>query len=105
MKILEIDYRKLIKQEECLKILPYEFVEKYNCLIYCKYENGYVVLITNNFEFYNINKLSFFIKKEIYLCYIKNEEWISLLENLKLNTNINNAVDKFNINKDIKIHS
>lgn len=101
MKILEIDYKELLSDDDCLAILPYEFVEKYNCLIYCKYKNGYVVLVANNFEYYNISKLNFFIKTEIYLCYLNQNDWLQIIKNLKLNEDRNNAVNNFKINSEI----
>ena len=101
MKILEVDYQELKKDTKCLTILPIEFIEKYSCIIYCKYNNGYVVLITNNFEYYNINKLSFFIKDEIYLCYVNENSWNEILRNIKLSDNRNQAINKFKIETDI----
>lgn len=101
MKILEIDYRELKKDIKCLTILPIEFIEKYGCLIYCKHNNGYIVLITNNFEYYNINKLSFFIKEEIYLCYVNENSWNDILKNIKLNDNRSQAINKFKIETDL----
>ncbi|MBE6130737.1 MAG: type II/IV secretion system protein [Erysipelotrichaceae bacterium] len=101
MKILEIDYRDLTKDIKCLTILPIEFIEKYGCLIYCKHNNGYVVLITSNFEYYNINKLSFFIKEEIYLCYVNDNSWSEILKSIKLSDNRSQAINKFKIKTDL----
>lgn len=105
MRILDIDYKELAINKKCLAILPIEFVEKYGCIIYCKYNNGYVVLVTNNFEYYNISKLSFFIKEEIYLCYIDISNWNDILRNIKLNDNRSQAINKFKIESDMTSQS
>lgn len=102
MKVLEIDYKDLKQDKKCLSILPYEFIDKYNCLIYCEYENGYVVLINNNFDYFNVSKLSFFIKEDLYLCYVKNDDWNFLIQNLRLNEERKKAVDKFKITTEIE---
>lgn len=101
MKVLEKDYRELKSDVNCIKILPIEFIEKYNCLIYCKHINGYVLLVNNNFEYYNINKLNFFIKDEIYLCYVNSLDWEVILKNIKISDNRSQAISKYKIENDI----
>lgn len=101
MKILNEDYRRLKPDEDCLKLLPIEFVEKYHCLIYSRYEEGIVVLVNNNFEYSNISKLNYFIKEQLYLSLINNEEWMELIKLIKLSQNRNQAINKFQINSDI----
>ena len=76
MKSLNVNFKDLKSDQSCLKILPLEFVNKYNCIIYCNYDNGKVVLVNDNFDYYNLNKLSFFIKEELYICYVHHEDWI-----------------------------
>ena len=101
MKSLNINFKDLKPDQSCLKILPLEFVNKYNCIIYCSYENGKVVLVNDNFDYYNLNKLSFFLKEELYICYVLHEEWSELIKNLKINDDRNQAINKFQINSNI----
>ena len=101
MKSLNINYKDLKPDQSCLKILPLEFVNKYNCIIYCSYDNGKVVLVNENFDYYNLNKLSFFIKEELFICYVHYEDWNELTKNLKINDDRNQAINKFQINSNI----
>lgn len=101
MKILNEDFRTLKPDDECLKLLPIEFIEKYNCLIYSHYEEGIVVLVNNSFEYSNISKLNYFIKEQLYLSLIKNDDWNELIKLIKLSQNRNQAINKFQINSDI----
>lgn len=101
MKILNEDFRSLKPDDECIKLLPIEFIEKYNCIIYTRYEEGVVVLVNNSFEYSNISKLSYFIKEQLYLSLIKNDDWNDLIKLIKLSQNRNQAINKFQINSDI----
>ena len=101
MKILNEDFKTLKPDDECLKLLPIEFIEKYNCLIYSHYEEGIVVLVNNSFEYSNISKLNYFIKEQLYLSLIKNDDWNELIKLIKLSQNRNQAINKFQINSDI----
>lgn len=105
MKILNDDYRKYQPNDDTIKMLPIEFIEKYNCIIYCKLENGVLVLINNKFEYSNISKLQYFIKQDIYITLIKLNDWDELLNLVKLNQNRNKAISKFQIDSDLSQHS
>ena len=66
MKVFNEDYKLYQADQNCLNKLPLEFIEKYNCIFYCKYENGMLLLVNCDFEYFHISKLSYFINH--YFC-------------------------------------
>ena len=102
MKAFNEDYKHLQADQKCLSTLPLEFIEKYNCIIYCKYDKGYLLLVNGNFEYFNINKLSYFIKEEIYLSCIRQNDFDTIINLIKINDSRTNAVNKFQANNEFE---
>ena len=61
MKAFNEDYKHLQADQKCLSTLPLEFIEKYNCIIYCKYEKGYLLLVNGNFKYKGIGYNEIFL--------------------------------------------
>jgi type IV pilus assembly protein PilB len=104
MKVFNEDYKLYQADQNCLNKLPLEFIEKYNCIFYCKYEKGILLLVNSDFEYFHISKLSYFIKDEIYLSCINQNDFSSIINLIKINDDRNNAVNKFQANSTQESH-
>lgn len=96
------NYNDIQVNNECLKILSLPFIKKYHCVAYGYYHDDLLLLVNDNFSFYNLNKISFFTDKNIKIIYAKMEEWEKVVELISLEQQKTKAIYKYQINNDDK---
>lgn len=94
------ELKKIKFNSESLLLLPLAFIKKYNCITYGIYDNQMLMLINEKFSYYSINRIKYFIDKDIKFIFVTNEEWEYVTQLATLESEKNNAIYKFNLKKD-----